>query len=966
MGYGKFMNGGRVPAPCVCEERFMTSGQGGSRATLGRLMAATMFTAVAAPLVAAGAAAPAATPPDAPASVGEIIVTGSMIQRMDVETPSPVTVLDKDLLQVQGITNMADAVRSVSADNSGTVPEAFSNGFASGSSGVALRGLTVNSTLVLIDGLRTANYPLADDGERGFVDLNTIPFSSVQRVEVLKDGASSVYGADAIGGVVNIIMYPTYQGEEGTIELGGTQHGGGFGQRYTALLGHGDLASDKYNAYIDFEYQRDAAIRVTQRGFPYNTGDLSSIGGANLIGGQPGLFSGSVYGTVTPATMTPGDLLSGVPVPGAVSQPLRPCGPPTTQETDSSGNVYCAQNFLKYGDFQPLETRYGGLAHFTAQLSPHTQAWLMASYYVNRTLVDQGPAQINSSTPHNTNAIVLPALLSSGQLNPNDPFAATGQAALINYAFGDIPAGLTETNHVFRAVAGLKGDLAGWTYNASIDVNHASLATNQTGAIRFDQLISDINSGAYSFINPASNSAAVLSALAPPISKTSTTDLDSFDASITRPLFDLPGGALAIALGGQFRYEATNDPDLNPGSAYQGLGVAHTVGSRTVGALFAELNAPILKQLEVDVSGRYDHYSDVGGHFSPKVGVKFTPIHQLILRGTFSEGFRAPSFSESGASASEGFINYNPQASAPASFNNAHNNDAYTQQYSLAEYTVANTHIRPETSRSFTLGAVVQPVRWFSASVDYYNIHKDGVIAQSDPGAVLSAYFAGTALPVGATVIPDIADPQAPAALARPLVVQSPYVNANSLQTEGLDVDVQVRAYLPYNVKFRSELSVTDIFHYYFTASGSKNDYVGTQAPYILSSGAGTPKWRGSWTNSFTLGKATLAATVYYVSGIKETGVDATGSATACLYSGANGADFPAGCRVGRFIDVDMSGSYDVTTHVQVYADIYNLFDAKPPLDPADYAGGGANYNPTYAQAGIVGRAFKIGLRMKF
>ena len=120
----------------------------------------------------------------------------------------------------------------------------------------------MNSTLTLIDGLRTANYPLPDDGVRGFVDLNTIPFSAVERVEVLKDGASSIYGADAIGGVVNIIMKKTFQGEEGDVELGDTQHGGGFNQRYTATVGHGDLDTDHYNVYLDVEYQKDDRILV--------------------------------------------------------------------------------------------------------------------------------------------------------------------------------------------------------------------------------------------------------------------------------------------------------------------------------------------------------------------------------------------------------------------------------------------------------------------------------------------------------------------------------------------------------------------------------------------------------------------------------------------------------------------------------------------------------------------------------
>ena len=118
-----------------------------------------------------------------------ITVTGSALPRVDTETPSPVTVITAQDIARSGYTTISDVVRSVSADNSGTIPNAFTNGFAAGASGVALRGLTVNSTLVLVDGHRVANYPVADDGERSFVDLNTIPLAAVERVEVLKDDA---------------------------------------------------------------------------------------------------------------------------------------------------------------------------------------------------------------------------------------------------------------------------------------------------------------------------------------------------------------------------------------------------------------------------------------------------------------------------------------------------------------------------------------------------------------------------------------------------------------------------------------------------------------------------------------------------------------------------------------------------------------------------------------------------------
>jgi len=906
-------------------------------------------------------------------TVEEVVVTGSLIRRTGIETPSPVTVLTAESLKNSGITTVADALRSISADNSGTIPTAFSNGFAAGSSGVALRGLTVDSTLVLIDGLRTANYPLPDDGVRGFVDLNTIPFSAVQQVEVLKDGASSIYGADAIGGVVNILMKKTYQGVEGDVELGTTQHGGGDDQRLTLTVGHGDLDTDRYNFYIDAEYQNDERIMVSQRGFPYNTADLSSIGGLDNQGGQPGLDNGSIFGSVAPATLTGGNVLNGTPT-GAPTQLLRACGPRGVQSVDSSGDVYCSQNFLNYTDAQPAETRYGVLGRFTAQLNANTQAWAMFSYYDNRTIEDEAPSQIQNSTPINTDTIALPATLTGGGLNPNDPFAALGQAALINYAFGDIPSKIYLDNHAYRGVFGIKGSDYGWDYQVSVDLNRDSLFTEGTGFIYEPQLIADVEDGAYNFVNPSTNSAAVRGALAPNLYKTSTSDLDSFDVSATRRLFDLPGGPLAVAVGGQFRYEAVDNPNINTNdevAAGDGtIQPAFAFGHRTVGGVFAELDAPVLKELLINISGRYDHYSDVGGAFSPKIGIKYTPIKQIALRATFSQGFRAPSFSESGDSGVIGYTPYTPlYAGVPASFITAHSPggvpDAYiSNPYNLNGSTEGNPHIKPEKSDSFTLGFIVEPLRNFSISVDYYNIHKYDVIGGPNQGAILAAYYAGQALPAGVSVVADTPDPQAPNALARPIVINETYVNTNSEFTDGIDVDARAKFNLPFDVKLVSDLNFTDIFSFIYDNDGQSSQYVGTQAPYDLSSGAGTPKYRANWSNSFTYGPLNITGTLYYVSGIKETGVDVTGSTTACLYP------LPTSCQVADFWDFDLTGRYKINDKVELYAYVANVFDTKPPLDPADYAAGadgsGLNYNPTYAQAGEVGRAFKIGVHVKY
>jgi iron complex outermembrane receptor protein len=907
-----------------------------------------------------GSTAASAEGPPAPATgqLESVTVTGSLLRRTDSETPSPVTVISAEDIQQSGLTTVADVVRSISADNSGSIPTAFGNGFAAGSSGVALRGLTVNSTLVLVDGRRVAAYALADDGERSFVDLNSLSLDAVERVEVLKDGGSSTYGADAIAGVVNIILKPSFTGLQASVDGGTTERGGGATRRATVLMGKGDLATDRFNAYLDLEYQKDDRILVGRRPFPFNTTDLSAIGGNNLIAGQPALFSGSTIGSVTPGTLAnPGDLTSGVPNPGALAQALRACIPGTTAVTDPAQGSYCAQDLVRYTDVQPSQERIGLLGRMTVALGDHAQAYVTLGFNQNKVGIDFAPSQVQAGTPTNTNSIALPPTLASGALNPNNPFASDGQYALLNYAFGDVPNRLTETNRAYRLVGGIKGDVAGWTYDSALVVNHSSLDTEQTGLISIKGLLNAIQTGSYSFVDPASNSAAARAAVSPLASKASTTDLDSIDFRATRDLAQLPGGPLGLGLGVEARYEAQYDPSINQSLDYLGLGLSRTVGSRTVESAYAELGLPVLRTLEFSVSGRFDHYSDFGGNFAPKAGFKFKPLSVLAVRGTYTRGFRAPSFAENGSSVSEGFITYQP--SDPA-FIAAHGNNGYVQSYSLALYNSANPNIKPEKSDSFTFGVVFEPSSHFSATVDYYAIKKRDVIAQPAPSSALAAYFAGQPLPPGSSITLDVADPQFPNAPARPLIVSAPYTNENSLRTDGLDVELRGGLDLGSGLRLTSVLSATKIFSWKLLLSdGTSQQYVGTEGPYGLSSGAGTPRYRGSWATTLEAGKAAVTLSAYYVSGFRQIGPDAAGDA--CLYTNNDtGEPVPANCRVASFVDVDVKGSYDFTDRLRASLVVENVANRLPPLNPANYAA--INWNPAYHQAGILGRTFRLGV----
>jgi iron complex outermembrane receptor protein len=270
----------------------------------------------------------------------------------------------------------------------------------------------------------------------------------------------------------------------------------------------------------------------------------------------------------------------------------------------------------------------------------------------------------------------------------------------------------------------------------------------------------------------------------------------------------------------------------------------------------------------------------------------------------------------------------------------------------------ANPNIKPEKSDSFTFGVIFEPIPQFSASVDLYAIKKKDVIEPPATFPALVAYLSGSPLPPGDTVTPDLPDPSFPSSLARPAVAAGFYANQNSLRTDGIDIDLRGNIEFGDYGKWSSDLSVTKIFSFKLIfPDGTSNQYVGTEAPYILSSGAGTPRYRGSWSNTYAYGPASATLSTYYTSGFRETGVDATGSYSTCLYNDAY-------CHVASFIDIDLTGLYRVNEHLTTSFTIQNLMDRLPPINPANYAG--QNYNPTYHQAGIIGRYFKLGVGYKF
>ncbi|WP_420136959.1 TonB-dependent receptor plug domain-containing protein [Sphingomonas sp.] len=981
-----------------------------------------------------------ATGPNSPAAVDaatgtqqtgtqgdEIVVTGSLLRRTSTETPSPVTVLTADNLVKGGITNVNDAIRSVSADGAGSISTGFQSGFSAGGAAVSLRGLGVSSTLVLIDGLRSTNFPLNDDGHNAYTDLNSIPFSAIERVEVLKDGASSTYGADAIGGVVNIIMKKNFQGVAGTIEGGISQKGDAARQRANLSVGYGDYEATGWNFYLNGEYQHDGRISGKDRGFPFNTNDLSSIGLADQNADDSSMTGTSNNGTVTPVVVRTNQTDLNNPFTGGTTLApsgtyINSAGQVANYSNYTALNLNCANGTFtvatgaargtgcrhdttaEYSQIQPLQERYSVTGRLSIRLSDNVEGYITGSYSHNEVRIRALPASIRQRQPYggspatasNNPGVVLPvyicasgvncATASDRQLNPNNPYAAAfaadpaNGAARIYYRFGDIAAGSHRNNELIRGAAGLHGSFGdGWSWRVDAVGAKDNLNYTAFGVLNIAGLKQAINTGAYNFINPSSNTDAVRNLISPDITALSHTSMVSLDASISKDLLELPGGTMQLVVGGQVRREVEENNSLNP-DLENYANTAAAFGKHTVSAAYFELGVPILQSLEVDVSGRYDHYSEGFSHFSPKFAAKWTPIKEVALRGTFSKGFRAPTFAESNPRSSyPGFVTFQP----PCSFVLAHggtgtldscsaNGNSYAQSYSIGGGFSGNPNLKPETSRSFTAGVVAQPVPWLSLTVDYYNVKKNKVIvAGPDAGTARANYFAGLPLPEGYTIgAVDAIDPLFPNALPRVLVINGPYVNSGYFKTQGIDFSATANVKLSDNVRFTSRLDVTDVLKFNVDfGDGFVRKYVGTLGPYELSSGAGTPKWRGNWQNTLQVDKFSLTATTYYVSHIKQVAADEEpgGADMSCSAVAGDLYPYPDGatqCYIKKFIYADLHAQYDVSDKFSFYVDVGNFTNEKAPLAPTSYSG--VNYLPTWHYAGVIGRTFRAGASFKF
>ncbi|TQJ99999.1 TonB-dependent receptor-like protein, partial [Herbaspirillum sp. SJZ107] len=596
-----------------------------------------------------------------------VVVTGSLISRTDTETATPVQVLTAQDIQRSGKTSVAELLNDLASNGAGTLGTGFSGAFANGAAGVSLRGLSVGSTLVLLDGHRMSPYAIGDDSQRSFVDVSNIPFDAIDQIEVLKAGASSLYGSDAVAGVVNIKLKKNFTGVRAAAETGDTQHGGGKTNRASISAGTGDLDNDGYNAFITAEWRHQGSIRVSQRDQnAWDNRDWRSRGGNNLTLGVPTSLNNYLTTASSPYLYTPG---TGGVNNAANFQFLDPnCN--YTSYMAGGCAVRDTTSFI-----QPETENLNVLVGMTKKLNNEWELAFKGSIFRRDSLNNRGVSPVyTTGASYAGNTSFNNGVLTTGvgrvpttRFQPGATIGSTGN----NTPFRNPMSGLTSlygyipglegtqtsdnTANTYRLALDLHGSAYGWDVSVAGGLTESKVDIDYSGYVDRAALYSLIRNGQWNVVG--GNSPALINQVSPRFSNTLDSRLNYFDAVGSRELMQLGAGPLAVAAGVHW-HKRTWDAPASPLTLNGQVGntSAFVMGSETNTAAFAELRATPIANTEINLSSRYDHFDTYGNSFTPAATIKWTPSKTFAVRGSFARGFRAPNPAETGNAGS--FFSY--------------------------------------------------------------------------------------------------------------------------------------------------------------------------------------------------------------------------------------------------------------------------------------------------------------------
>ena len=895
-----------------------------------------------------------------------IEITGSSIKRIDAESAVPVQVVTREDIKKSGATNVEQLMQTISAAaSSGANMSSASSGATTGSiSSISLRGLSSLRTLVLLNGRRIAPYGIGFTGDSVSVDVNSIPISAIDRVEILKDGASAIYGSDAVAGVVNFILRRDYSGGELSLDAGNTQHGGANNRRASITAGFGDLARDRYNVMLSASFQKEGALFGRDRKF-------ASVGFSEAFNNDPTSFH------TFPANFDPLDGSNafgnpsspGCPAPYAINTPF------------INGTGYCVFDPSPLVTLLPATDRASVMAAGRLLLGNNLEAFAEASVTRSKQRVVIQPvpfsyafalpsnnvlynlAPYNGLYPAEYGALAgtstgLPAGTSAILLRPGTPYYLTAYVqSLLNPGdplppltvyYRSVETGnrdITDHSTAPRMVLGLRGLAADWDWETAFLRSQSKVREQvNDGFPANSKVLPILNSGRVNFFGP--NTPAVVAELRATTfvgdAFNITSTLTSVSAKASRDLWKLPGGNAGIALGTELRRE---DYLFDPNQTIQtgdisgyGGNYLTTNRSRRVDALYSELNLPLLKGLELNFAARFDRYEGVGKSTTPKASVRWQPLPQILLRAALGKGFRAPSLQDLYLPQTTGVTT--PGLSDPLRCPTTGSRTDCSTQFNILNG--GNPALTPEKSKNATLGLVLSPLPQLTLALDAFRIDlKDTISNGVTPSVIL-----GDLARFGHLVTRGAVDPNNPTLPGPITQIQQTNVNLGKVKVAGVELDVKYSVPLA-GGKLSASLAGT-YFSKYDVENVDGSFSVGLDTTNTATGGI-IPRWKHYASVDWTHGPWGLTLGQNWQKGYND--LPPTGGTPLR--------------RVGAYELYDLQARYTGFKSLELLAGVRNLLDRDPPYSNAggqtSFQGG---YDPAYADPRD--RFYYLGLTYKF
>lgn len=878
-----------------------------------------------------GAAGLTSAPAFGQATLERVEITGSSIRRIDAEAALPVQVIKKEQIEKSGATSVTDLLQKLAVVQ-GSFGESGSVGGTGGVTTVSIHNVGDTRTLVLLNGHRLTQWGgQLLTGFGAAIDLNSLPLAAIERIEILTDGASALYGADAIAGVVNFIT--RRYTNEGDVSLGYSKPSGGATEkRISATKGFGNIDQDGFNVMLSLQHDERTKLDAKDRNFG-NTGRIFfNYNGTSYRKQQ---FSASPI----PANATDdlGQLISpyqkvnGV-CPDKTFRVIEPYN-------DGSGLVddYCGFDFVGELEIYPIRSRDTALATFNKKVGDQ-ELYLDMLYAKSEQISRIAPVPGSISIPAGS-ALHTQYLL---------PIGITGDS-LAFYRLYDLgKRENTDRSKFYDIAAGSKGSLFGWDYNATISRSQSDAKTSISGypgaravsRLRASGLLDP-------FVGPGQQSSAAQAAINAANFKGywdgGTATLDTVALRGSRELTQMPAGPMMLGAGVNFQKEKFQskpslfaqgkladpvagtlcDPTATPAIPCdtrfgdEAFTVPYAADRKAYG-LFSELLVPITKTFEATASLRYDHYSDFGNATTAKAAFRWTPSKEILVRGSVGTGFHAPTVPQVNAAIQPFGVtsdNYTctPELAAIATSLGA-NCQPGNRQYD--QLSGGNKDLKPEKSRQATLGIRFEPSSQVSLGADLWHVQIRDSFGQlteqevfANPQQYLSSWTTKRDTGTGVNYLAFYAGNQ----------------NLGKAFWTGLDLDATGRAKLGF-ADLTSSAAVTYMIREtsQLQKDGAYYSAIGNHAEL----GTVTFRWQGKWTNTFTMGNWAHTFAVNFKSGYldAETSVDVLDAAGNVVRT--ENLRLP----VKRSATLDWQTQWTPMKSLALTVGLLNVFDTKPPL----------------------------------